>query len=61
MGKMMDLFALWREQEQQSSMQRLQVENARLRRRVRRDAIVYWSSLGGVVVFALVKLYGGSV
>ena len=57
----MDLFALWREQEQQSSMQRLQVENARLRRKVRRDAIVYWSSLCGVVVFTLVKLYGGSV
>ena len=55
----MTVFDHWRDQSIQSTMQALRAENVRLRREVRIKTIVYWTSLLGVLVLGLMKLYGG--
>ncbi|MCR4297535.1 MAG: hypothetical protein NUV75_02095 [Gallionella sp.] len=59
----MDIFALWREQEAQSTMQALQSENARLRRSAytsRLVALAVWIIVAWIAAYQLgVKITGG--
>lgn len=56
---MIDVFAHWREQEQQSTMQKMAAENVRLRREARTKTVVYWTCLLGVLAVGMMKLWGG--
>ena len=54
----MNIFDYWRAQEQQSTMQRLQSENARLRLTGKVDRIVGIVCVAAVLIVAILKING---